>query len=168
MTKTMTNSFDFSSCSQAKVRITQLEHGLGLPLPSYGTPLSAGLDLLAAITEPVTLNPGQRCLIPSGISIALPEGYEAQIRSRSGLSLKNGVIVLNAPGTIDADYRGEIMAIMANFGTEPFVITRGMRFAQMVVAPFTKVTWTQVETLSEDETTRGSGGFGSTGLANAV
>ena len=157
-----------SSAAQATVRITQLENAEGLPLPSYGTALSAGLDLLAAINEPITLNPGERGLVPAGIAIALPAGFEAQVRSRSGLAIKNGLIVLNAPGTIDADYRGEIMGIMINLGSEPFTITRGMRFAQMVVAPYTKVTWSQVEDLSQDETLRGAGGFGSTGLVHSV
>ena len=106
--------------------------------------------------------------MPAGIAIALPAGFEAQVRSRSGLAIKNGLIVLNAPGTIDADYRGEIMGIMINLGSEPFTITRGMRFAQMVVAPYTKVTWSQVEDLSQDETLRGAGGFGSTGLVHSV
>lgn len=156
-----------SSCV-VNVRITQLPHGVGLPLPTYGTASSAGLDLLAANEAPITVNPGERCLVPSGIAIALPEGYEAQIRSRSGLSLKNGIIVLNAPGTIDADYRGEIIGIMANVSNESFTITRGMRFAQMVITTYTKIDWQFVATLDENETSRGSGGFGSTGLIQTL
>ncbi|WP_010301384.1 dUTP diphosphatase [Candidatus Odyssella thessalonicensis] len=145
-----------------KVDIQQLPHGKDLPLPSYATDQSAGLDLYAAITEDITLQPGDIKLVPSGIAIALPQGYEAQVRSRSGLSLKNGVIVLNAPGTIDADYRGEIMGIMTNLGKEPFIITRGLRFAQLVIAQHERVDWNQVTGL--EVTIRGTGGFGSTGL----
>lgn len=142
--------------------IQKLDHGQDLPLPSYGTASSAGLDLYAAINEPVTLNPGERKLIPSGVCIALPEGYEAQVRSRSGLAIKNGVVVLNSPGTIDADYRGEIIGIMINMGQEPFIFTRGMRFAQLVITQFTPTQWQQVAVL--DETDRGTSRFGSTGL----
>lgn len=148
--------------SSLYVMIKKLPHAANLPLPQYATVQSAGMDLLAAIQEPIVLMPGKPALIPSGICIALPEGHEAQIRSRSGLAAKHGVIVLNAPGTIDADYRGEIMGIMMNCGTEPFVIEPAMRFAQMVVAPYTRVTWDETTTL--EETSRGQGGFGSTGL----
>lgn len=144
------------------VSIQKLDHARGLDLPFYATELSAGMDLSAAISEDIILNPGKRCLVPTGISIELPKGFEAQIRSRSGLSIKNGVIVLNSPGTIDADYRGEIIAIMANLGEEPFTITRGMRIAQMIVASFAKVEWLENENLSA--TTRGAQRFGSTGL----
>ncbi len=144
------------------VSIQKLDHAQGLDLPFYATELSAGMDLSAAIAEDIILNPGKRCLVPTGISIELPKGYEAQIRSRSGLSIKNGVIVLNAPGTIDADYRGEIIAIMINMGEEPFTITRGMRIAQMIVAPFAKVEWQENQNLSSTE--RGAQRFGSTGL----
>ncbi|MBW8308429.1 MAG: dUTP diphosphatase [Candidatus Paracaedibacteraceae bacterium] len=144
------------------VDIQQLPHGKDLPLPSYGTAHSAGLDLYAAIAEDIVLNPGNIKLVPSGISIALPVGFEAQVRSRSGLSLKNGVIVLNAPGTIDADYRGEIMGIMTNLGTEPFTVSRGLRFAQLVIARHERVEWKIVTSL--EETVRGSNRFGSTGL----
>ncbi|MBX3487008.1 MAG: dUTP diphosphatase [Candidatus Paracaedibacteraceae bacterium] len=144
------------------VDLHQLPHGQDLPLPSYGTEQSAGLDLYAALDDAVTLNPGEIKLIPSGIAIALPVGFEAQVRSRSGLALKNGVIVLNAPGTIDADYRGEIMGIMINLSQEPFTITRGTRFAQMVIAHHERVTWNKVDGL--EATVRGSGGFGSTGI----
>ncbi len=143
------------------VALSRLPHADGLNLPKYATELSAGLDLEAAIDAPVTLKPGERQLIATGLAIALPEGYEAQIRPRSGLAFKNGVTVLNSPGTIDADYRGEIKVILANLGTEPFTVERGMRVAQMVVAQYTRVNWNVVEQL--DETARGAGGFGSTG-----
>jgi len=143
------------------VSITQLPNAKGLNLPNYATELSAGVDLEAAVEAPVTLKPGERQLIPTGLAIALPEGYEAQVRPRSGLAFKNGVTVLNSPGTIDADYRGEVKVILANLGTEPFTVERGMRVAQMVVAQYTRVSFNLVEQL--DETTRGAGGFGSTG-----
>jgi dUTP pyrophosphatase len=143
------------------INITQSSHAQGLNLPKYATEYSAGMDLEAAIDEPLTLNPGERALVPTGLSIALPEGYEAQIRPRSGLAAKHGVTVLNSPGTIDADYRGEIKVILANLGTEPFTIERGMRIAQMVIAAYSRVNWNTVTTL--DETARGTGGFGSTG-----
>lgn len=149
------------------ISIAQLTHAKGLNLPRYATEQSAGLDLEAAIEQPVTLKPGERTLVPTGLTIALPEGYEAQIRPRSGLAAKNGVTVLNSPGTIDADYRGEIKVILANLGTESFTIERGMRVAQMVVAAYSRVSWNAVETL--DTTERGAGGFGSTGtLAKKV
>jgi dUTP pyrophosphatase len=144
------------------VAIKKLDHGEDLPLPSYSTPQSAGLDLLAAIDTPITINPGERKLIPAGIAIALPDGYEAQVRPRSGLAIKNGITVLNAPGTIDSDYRGEIMGIMINLGQEPFVFTRGMRFAQLVISHHSSATWVKVDDL--EESTRGEGRFGSTGL----
>lgn len=147
---------------RVKVGLSRLSHGADLPLPSYGTPLSAGLDLYAAVEEDVVLKPGEWQGIPSGISIALPPGYEAQIRSRSGLAFKHGVAVLNSPGTIDADYRGEIIGIIINHGVEPFTISRGMRFAQMVIAPVTSIVWDEQQTF--DETHRGEGRFGSTGL----
>lgn len=145
------------------VRVTTLPHFEGLALPAYETPLSAGMDLRAAVpeNEPVTLQPGQRALVPAGIAIALPPDYEAQVRPRSGLALKHGVTCLNAPGTVDADYRGELKVILINHGQEPFVIKRGERIAQMVIAPVSQATWVRVETL--DETERGAGGFGSTG-----
>ena len=145
------------------IMIQKLPHGQNFPLPKYETELSAGVDLLAAISEPITLLPGQRQIIPSGIAIALPAGYEAQIRSRSGLSLKHGVVVLNSPGTVDADYRGELKGIMINHGDEPFTITPGMRFAQLVIACISQAIWEVVEDLPQD-TTRGSAGFGSTGV----
>lgn len=146
------------------VPIKILENGQGLPIPSYATEQSAGVDLAAAIGQDICLVPGERVVIPCGIAIALPPNNEAQIRSRSGLSAKQGLVVLNAPGTIDADYRGEIKAVMINMGQENVTITRGMRIAQMVIAPISHVTWEESQDLSETETTRGSGGFGSTGI----
>jgi len=143
-----------------RVSILQLPHAKGLNLPQYATTFSAGVDLEAAVESPVILQPGERQLIPTGLSLALPQDYEAQIRPRSGLAFKNGVTVLNSPGTVDADYRGEIKVILANLGKEPFTVERGMRVAQMVIAPFKQVAWVQVEQL--DETARGAGGFGST------
>lgn len=150
---------------QVTVAITTLPHAEGLNMPKYATDLSAGMDLEAAIDAPVTLKPGERTLIATGLAIALPEGFEAQIRPRSGLAFKNGVTVLNSPGTIDADYRGEVKVILANLGTEPFTVERGMRVAQMVVAPYSRVEWNVVDSL--DETARGTGGFGSTGVKKA-
>lgn len=131
-------------------------------LPQYATPLSAGMDLRANIDEPITIGSLERAMVPTGIYIALPEGYEAQIRPRSGLAAKKGVTVLNTPGTIDADYRGEIKVILVNLSSEPFVIEDGERICQMVVAKHERVDWTEVETL--DETERGAGGFGHTGV----
>ncbi len=144
-----------------KVALKLLPHGEGLALPAYATEHSAGMDLLAAITQDAILKPGERRLIPTGIAIALPEGFEAQVRPRSGLALKHGITVLNTPGTVDADYRGEVGVILVNLGQEPFAITRGMRIAQMVIAPFTRIGWNQVASL--ETSTRGEGGFGSTG-----
>lgn len=140
-----------------------LPHAQNLSLPSYATEQSAGMDLSAAIDGKLELAPGQRALVPTGIAIALPPGYEAQIRPRSGLAAKNGVTVLNTPGTIDADYRGEIKVILVNLGHENFIIERGMRIAQMVVARHERATWNVIDFL--DETKRGSGGFGSTGTS---
>ena len=131
------------------------------PTPAYATEKSAGMDIKANIEEPVTLAPLERAMIPTGLFIALPDGTEAQIRPRSGLAAKHGISVLNSPGTIDADYRGEIKVILVNLSNEPFVINPGERIAQMVVAKYEKVEWDEVETL--DETERGTGGFGSTG-----
>lgn len=148
------------------VQVKQLENGHDLPLPEYATALSAGVDLMAAIDADITLAPMERKLIPTGIAIALPADYEAQIRPRSGLAYKNGVTVANAPGTIDADYRGEIKALLINLGTENFTISRGMRIAQMVIAPVSHVAWEAVESL--EETQRSDGGFGSTGLKKAA
>lgn len=145
------------------VKIVKLPHAADLALPAYATEHSAGMDLLAAVKEDLTLAPGARTLVPAGISIALPEGYEAQVRPRSGLALKNGVTVLNAPGTVDADYRGEVGVILINQSDTPFVITRGMRIAQMIIAQYARASWQQVETL--EASARGDGGFGSTGTA---
>ena len=131
------------------------------PLPAYATPGSAGLDLRAHLEEPRTLQPGERTLIPTGLSLALPDGYEAQVRPRSGLALKHGITVLNSPGTVDADYRGDVGVILINLGHEPFEIAPGDRIAQLVVAAYAQVEWALVETLPETE--RGSGGFGHTG-----
>ena len=147
--------------TQVNVALMQLPHGSDLPLPEYATSLSAGVDLMAAIEEDVVLAPMQRALVPTGIAMALPAGFEAQIRPRSGLALKHGISLVNTPGTIDADYRGEIKALLINLGQEAFTITRGMRIAQMVVAPVSQVSWQAVESL--DDTQRSSGGFGSTG-----
>ena len=144
-----------------EVQIKRLPHGAGLPLPEYATPDSAGVDLVAAIGAELVLAPGDRMLVPTGLSIALPPGYEAQVRPRSGLALRNGVTVLNSPGTVDADYRGEVGVILVNLGREPYEIARGDRIAQMVVAPVTRVDWTEVDALPDSE--RGAGGFGSTG-----
>lgn len=131
------------------------------PLPTYATPLSAGMDIRANLSEPITLQPMERRLIPTGLHIALPQGYEAQMRPRSGLALKHGITLLNTPGTIDADYRGEIGIILINLSTEPFTVNDGERIAQMVVARHEQAEWLPVEVL--DETERGSGGFGHTG-----
>jgi dUTP pyrophosphatase len=144
-----------------KVPIKLFEHGQGLPYPFYATERSAGMDVFAALTEPKCLQPGERECIPLGFSLALPENVEAQIRSRSGLAAKHGLCVLNAPGTIDPDYRGELMALMINLGHEPFILERGLRLAQLVVASFCRVEWAPTADL--DETHRNTGGFGSTG-----
>lgn len=143
------------------VRVERLAHAQDLPLPSYATAGAAGMDLIAAVRESLTLQPGGRTLVPTGLRIALPPGYELQVRPRSGLAFKNGIILPNSPGTIDEDYRGEVGVIMLNAGDQPFVITRGMRIAQAVVAPVERVSWDECDEL--DETERGTGGFGSTG-----
>ena len=145
------------------VEIKRLPHGADLPLPAYQTEHAAGMDLCAAVSEDVTLAPGARAIIPTGFSVALPPGYEAQVRPRSGLAAKNGVTVANAPGTIDADYRGEVGVILVNLGQESFTITRGARIAQMIVAPVTMIAWQETGALSD--TARGAGGFGSTGVS---
>jgi dUTP pyrophosphatase len=145
------------------VAIKRLDHAADLSLPAYATADSAGMDLLAAVAEAVTLAPGERRLIPTGIAIALPPGSEAQVRPRSGLALKQGVTVLNAPGTIDADYRGEVGVILINHGDQPFVVERGSRIAQMVVAAHARVAWSVSDDL--EASARGAGGFGSTGLS---
>jgi dUTP pyrophosphatase len=145
-----------------KIEVVQLPHGTGLALPTYQTAHAAGLDLLAALPDavPLVLQPGQYTLVPTGLSIALPEGFEAQVRPRSGLAAKHGVTVLNAPGTVDADYRGEISVLLINHGKTPFTIRRGERIAQLVIASVTQAELVPVTTLSP--TARGSGGFGST------
>lgn len=150
--------------TDAELRILRLPHGADLPLPSYQSIHAAGLDLLAAVPAdaPVVLAPGARRLIPCGIAIALPLGLEAQVRPRSGLAAHHGVTVLNAPGTIDADYRGEVMVILINLGAEPFAVTRGMRIAQLTIAPVVRPRILEASTL--DMTERGTGGFGSTGV----
>ncbi len=145
------------------VAIKRLAHGVGLDLPAYATPSSAGMDIAAAVTDEVVLKPGERALIPAGFAIALPPGFEAQIRPRSGLALRLGVTMVNAPGTIDADYRGEVGVILINLGERDFVVTRGLRIAQMVIAPVTRAAFAEVDALPE--TARGADGFGSTGLA---
>ena len=142
-----------------KIRVINRSHHA---LPAYATVLSAGMDLRANLTEPIVLKPLTRCLVPTGLYIALPEGYEAQVRPRSGLALKKGITVLNSPGTIDADYRGEIGVILINLSAEEFVIEDGERIAQMVIAQYEQAEWEQVETL--DDTERGAGGFGHTGV----
>lgn len=141
-----------------KIKIVNSSHH---PLPQYATPLSAGLDLRANLEAPITLQPMERHLIPTGLRIALPEGYEAQVRPRSGLALKHGITLLNTPGTIDADYRGEIGVIMVNLSTEPFTIADGERIAQLVIARYEQAEWLETDAL--DETERGEGGFGHTG-----
>jgi dUTP pyrophosphatase len=143
------------------VALQRLAHGRDLALPDYATAGSAGCDLLAALDAPLPLAPGARALIPTGIAIALPPGYEAQIRPRSGLALRHGVTVLNAPGTVDSDYRGEIGVVLINLGDAAVTLTRGMRIAQLVLAPVARLAWTEVAALPE--TARGAGGFGSSG-----
>ena len=144
-----------------RVAVRRLTHAGDLPLPDYATAFSAGMDLRAAIAAPLEIAPGGRALVPTGLAIALPAGYEAQVRPRSGLALEHGITVLNTPGTVDADYRGEISVVLANFGEASFTVTRGMRIAQMIVAAFAKVAWEAVEALPESS--RGGGGYGSTG-----
>jgi dUTP pyrophosphatase len=146
------------------VAVTRLPHGADLDLPAYETADAAGMDLPAAVEHDVEIAPGARCLIPTGLVIALPPSHEAQIRPRSGLALRNGISLVNSPGTIDADYRGEVGVIVINHGDEPFTVTRGMRIAQMVVAPVTQAVWDEVSELPETE--RGAGGFGSTGTTS--
>jgi dUTP pyrophosphatase len=143
------------------VEVQTLPHGQGLSLPAYATAGSVGMDLRAAIDEPIVLDPGQRCLVPTGLRIALPPGYETQIRPRSGLAIKRGIAVANALGTVDSDYRGEVKVGLVNLGDEAYTVRRGDRIAQMVVAPVTRVVWQSVASL--DETERGAGGFGSAG-----
>ncbi len=147
--------------STVAVQLRRLPHGADLPLPSYATAGAAGMDICAAVTEPVTIPPGRRALIPTGLTIALPPGYELQIRPRSGLALKHGILLPNSPGTIDEDYRGEIQVIVMNASDEHFTITRGLRIAQAVLSPVVRAAWQEVEALGT--TDRGAGGFGSTG-----
>ena len=143
------------------VAVKRLPHNADLPLPAYESAAAAGMDLPAAVRQELTLAPGERALVPTGLAIALPDGYEAQVRPRSGLAARNGVTVLNTPGTVDADYRGEVKVILANLGNEDFTIERGMRIAQMVIAPVVQAVLQEAESLPE--TARGEGGFGSTG-----
>lgn len=144
------------------IALQRLPHGADLPLPAYETAGAAGLDLRAAIGEPLLLAPGERTLVPTGLAMQLPDGFEGQVRPRSGLAVKHGVTVLNAPGTVDSDYRGEIKVPLINLGQEPFAIARGDRIAQLVIAPVTHAVLTEVASL--DQTERGAGGFGSTGV----
>jgi dUTP pyrophosphatase len=146
-----------------QIQVLRLPHGRDLPLPNYATETAAGADLLAAIAADIVLEPLDRAIVPTGISIALPVGFEGQVRPRSGLAAKNGITVANAPGTVDADYRGEVGVILINLGKQPFTITRGMRIAQLVVARHARAVWQEVARL--DDTARGAGGFGSTGVA---
>ncbi|HEY1414475.1 MAG TPA: dUTP diphosphatase [Caulobacteraceae bacterium] len=146
-----------------QVKIVRLPHGADLPLPAYESAGAAGMDLRAAVEEPLVLQPGERAATPTGIAIALPIGFEGQVRPRSGFALREGVTTLNTPGTIDCDYRGEVKVILINHGAKPVTIVRGDRIAQLVVAPVVQATWAEVQSL--DETTRGAGGFGSTGAA---
>lgn len=146
--------------SRLDVSLVRLPNGAGLPLPDYASEGAAGMDLMAAVAEPLTLAPGERALVPTGIAIALPKGFEAQVRPRSGLALASGVTVLNAPGTIDADYRGEVGVILVNLGREPCTVRRGERVAQLVIAPVARAAWREVESLPESA--RGPAGFGST------
>jgi dUTP pyrophosphatase len=144
------------------IAVTRLrESDADIPLPAYATTHAAGMDLCAAVTGELLLQPGQTALVPTGFAIAIPEGYEGQVRPRSGLAIRHSIGILNAPGTIDADYRGEVKVILTNFGTEPFAVRRGERIAQLVVAPFVRVQWSEQASL--DATRRGEGGFGHTG-----
>lgn len=143
------------------VKIKRLAHGFGLELPGYATLGAAGMDLLAAVDKPINIAPARRALIPTGFSVALPAGFELQIRPRSGLALKHGIVVPNSPGTVDEDYRGEVCVILLNASDEHFLVTRGMRIAQAVLAPVVRAVWVEVEDLAATE--RGAGGFGSTG-----
>ncbi len=146
-----------------KLAVTRLPHGADLPLPAYATSGAAGMDLLAAVRLPLTIVPGERALIPTGLAVALPPGHELQVRPRSGLALRHGIVLPNSPGTIDADYRGEVQVILLNAGSEPFTVERGMRIAQAVLAPVLRAEWVEVAEL--ETTARHEGGFGSTGLS---
>ncbi|MCH9050920.1 MAG: dUTP diphosphatase [Proteobacteria bacterium] len=147
--------------SEIPVSIRQLPNGEGLPLPAYATAQSSGLDLAAALSDDVVIGPGEHAVVPTGVAIALPDGFEAQVRPRSGLAAKHGVTVLNSPGTIDTDYRGEIRVVLANHGAASFTVSRGMRIAQLVIAPVSRIVWNEVDALADSP--RGEGGFGSTG-----
>ena len=147
--------------SSIPVQIVRLPHAEGLPLPAYATAGAAGMDLIAAVSAPLTIPPGGRVLVPTGLRIALPPGYEMQVRPRSGLALKHGIVLPNSPGTVDEDYRGEVQVIVMNAGDAAFTVERGMRIAQAIVAPVVRVAWREVAAI--DETARGEGGFGSTG-----
>lgn len=151
-----------------KIKITRLAHNADLPLPAYESQLAAGMDLRAAVPEdaPLVLRPMQREMIPTGLAIALPPGFEGQVRPRSGLAAKAGITCLNSPGTVDADYRGEVKVILINLGEEDFTVRRGDRIAQLVIAPVIQAAWEEVGAL--DETARGAGGFGSTGTATGT
>ena len=146
-----------------EIAVVRLPHADGLPLPSYATEGAAGMDLLAAVMSPITIPPGGRMLVPTGLRIAIPAGHELQVRPRSGLALKNGIVLPNSPGTIDEDYRGELGVIVMNAGDAPFTVERGMRIAQAVIAPVVRATWREVAELPD--TARGTGGFGSTGTS---
>jgi dUTP pyrophosphatase len=145
------------------ISVKRLPHGEGLPLPAYETANAAGMDLRAAVPEgePLTLRPGDRHAVPTGLAMAIPPGFEGQVRPRSGLAFRHGVTCLNSPGTVDADYRGEVMVILVNLGPEAFIVRRGDRIAQLLIAPVVQATWRETDTL--EETARGEGGFGSTG-----
>lgn len=143
------------------IKVTRLAHGADLPLPAYESPGAAGMDLRAAVDEPLILAPGARSAVPTGLAMALPAGFEGQVRPRSGFALRDGVTALNSPGTVDSDYRGEVKVILVNHGREPVIVRRGDRIAQLVVAPVVQAKWAEAESL--DETGRGAGGFGSTG-----
>jgi dUTP pyrophosphatase len=147
-----------------EVAVVRLPHATGLPLPAYATDGAAGMDLLAAVSAPIPIPPGGRALVPTGLTIAVPPGYELQVRPRSGLALRHGIVLPNSPGTIDADYRGEVQIIVMNAGDAPFTVKRGMRIAQAVLAPVTRLVWRETTTLPP--TARGAGGFGSTGTTS--
>ena len=149
------------SAAAAVIEVVRLPHAEGLPLPSYATEGAAGMDLLAAVSEPLLIAPGARALVPTGLRLALPPGHELQVRPRSGLALRHGIVLPNSPGTIDEDYRGELQVIVLNAGAEPFTVERGMRIAQAVLAPVTRAAWHEVDALPDSA--RGAGGFGSTG-----
>lgn len=150
------------SSTHPSIHVVQLDHAKDLPLPAYETADAAGMDVRAALSEAVVLDPGQRKAIPTGLKLAIPSGFEVQVRPRSGLAIKKGITMINAPGTVDADFRGEVHVLMVNHSDEPFVVEHGERIAQLVVAPVVQATWKRVEEL--DETARGEGGFGSTGV----